>query len=45
MPIIDEAKAFAPDKVMMVMLQEICVFTMNAGDVFSARLFKTKTPK
>ena len=29
---------------MMVMLQEICVFTMDAGDIFFARLFKTKTP-
>jgi hypothetical protein len=37
-------KAFALDKVMMVMLQEICVFTMNAGDIFFARLLKTITP-
>ena len=46
MPIIDEFKAFALYKVIIqvVMLHEICVFTMNAGDISFESLLKPLLP-
>ena len=51
MPIIDEGKSCRPGQgfingciTMIVMRQEMCVFTRNAGDIIFALSSKTQTP-
>ena len=45
MPIIDEGKSCPPGQDLIVMLQEMCAFTKNAGDTFFAPSSIIQTPK